>query len=156
MDTKSTPTKEEILPDTSSNEIMQKLEQTAPEWFLEAFAYLAKELNTMNTETKVVVKVKEDLEGQIKIFESKVARLENSISQQETVKLLNEKVTNLENYSCRDNLVVEGTPESPNEDIQLKILAFFKDKLGVENGDDIVLSRVHRLGKPPHIVAEKV
>ena len=54
----------------------------------------------------------------------------------------------------RDNLVVEGILESPNENIRGKVIDFFKTKLSLSNASDIVLSRVHRIGLPPHLRAQ--
>ena len=127
MDTKSTPTKEESVPDTTSNQVLQKLQQTAPEWFVEAFSYLVKELNTLKSEHIAADKVKTELETEIRVLETKVVNLEGKLKKQnETVNQLNEKITNLEMYSRRDNLIVEGIAESPNEDIKGKIFAFFQ------------------------------
>ena len=150
VDMRSTPNKEEIMSDPTSNDLVLKLQKTAPEWFVEAFSYLIKELNILKCENETVNEVKGELKTEIKSLETKVLELESTIKQQD------EKISGLEIYSRRDNLIIEGIPESPNEDIKSKILTFFVDKLGVSNGKDISISRVHRLGKPPHTTPHSV
>ena len=150
MNNQATPPKEQSVSDLASNKLVQKLQDTAPDWFVEAFSYLVKELKFLKTDTRAADKIKCELKAEIKTLETKVDELETIIKQQD------EKIMSLEMYSRRDNLIIEGIPESPNEDIKSKILSFFVDNLGVPNGGDISLSRVHRLGKPPHRVAESV
>ncbi len=63
---------------------------------------------------------------------------------------LRSKVTELEDRQRRDNLVIDGITDCDNETTRecvRKTREFFKDTLKVPNSDNIILGRVHRLGK---------
>ena len=47
--------------------------------------------------------------------------------------------------------MIEGVLESPNENIREKVTAFFESKLSLTDASSIMLSRVHRIGVPPHL-----
>lgn len=79
---------------------------------------------------------------QIDSLKQTVTALEQIIFKQ------NVKMTDLEDRSCRSNLVIHGIPETPNEtDDQLKrtvLVELFQNKLGVACSS---VARAHRLGK---------
>ncbi len=98
------------------------------------------------------------LETTLKEVERKVSETESSITnikqqvyitQEENnilkrkVQLLEEKSIKAEAYSCRDNLLFDGIPESPDENIEEKVKEVIRVKLKCEK--DIMFVRVHRL-----------
>ncbi len=60
---------------------------------------------------------------------------------------LTERIIKLESHSRRDDLIFEGVAESTPDDVHVKLLAIFKDKLKLENPENIKIVRAHRLGK---------
>ena len=129
-----------------------RVDDTAPEWFLNVFAFLIQELHTIKTD-KAVETVKDELKVEITELENKVTVLEaKTKAQDKTIKVLENEVLALQTYSRKDNLLIDGIGESPNEDVQAKLLCFFRDKLGIPNANEIQFVRCHRLGKPPHMM----
>ena len=65
---------------------------------------------------------------------------------------LKQKLTHLENYSRRDNLVIRGIKETKDEVCEAVVKTFYKDKLKLESGviDCIKIVRCHRLGEKQH------
>lgn len=59
------------------------------------------------------------------------------------IERLKEKLTSMEAYSRRDNLVFFNVPEETGENCSKKITDIIKERLGVT---DIKFTRVHRLG----------
>ena len=47
-------------------------------------------------------------------------------------------------------MLFDGFPENPNEDLRAKVGNFIRESLKVSG--DIQFSRIHRLGKPPHLL----
>ena len=64
---------------------------------------------------------------------------------------LMDDIDNLEAYARRDNLLIEGIHESPNENIRQKIIEVLEKKLKVPDASPIKFMRIHRLGTPPHL-----
>ena len=96
--------------------------------------------------------MKIEFKSQVTSLEKRIDGLEETNKQQsETIAELQEKLSNIENYSRRSNLIFEGFPESPNEDLQAKLGSFIKNALKVSG--NIEFSRIHRIGKPPHLVS---
>ena len=65
---------------------------------------------------------------------------------------LKQKLTHLENYSRRDNLVIRGIKETKDEVCEAVVKTFCKDKLKIESEviDCIKIVRCHRLGEKQH------
>jgi ribA/ribD-fused uncharacterized protein len=68
-------------------------------------------------------------------------------------KLLCERIIHLESQSRRDNLLIDGLPESAtkesNEACVALVRRVFREKLELLNTDQIRIVRCHRLGPPP-------
>jgi hypothetical protein len=62
-------------------------------------------------------------------------------------KELHEKLIKLESHSRRDNLLFEGVSESDPDDVHKKLKSIFKDKLKINNPDDIKIVREQSLGR---------
>ena len=63
---------------------------------------------------------------------------------------LQDKLTNMESQSRRNNLIVDGIPDSPDEtkeQCKTKLLDFLDNTMKVENVREFLFVRVHRLGK---------
>ena len=150
IDTKSTPIKEasDTIECESYDTVVSKIKETAPEWFMNAFTFI---INTIKKESSSTTVVQKQLENKIKVLEKRIIDLECVKSEQDSViSKLKDNVDNLEAYSRRDNLVIEGISESPNENVRGKVLEFLKTKLDIKDAADICLSRAHRIGIPPH------
>ena len=166
MDTKLSPNKDEavgdsvlsdlevrdsvVVSDLEREAVITKVRETAPMWFVEAFSYIMKELSAIKHEAKSVEKFEIETKQTIVNLEEKVKTLQLKNEEQDTtIQRLSSEVTSLETYMRRDNLLIDGLAESPNEDIKLKVLNFFKDSLRVRRSNQIVISRVHRIGTLP-------
>ena len=165
MDTKLSPNKDEVVRDPLASDlevrdpvvsdlerdaVFAKVRETAPNWFVEAFSYIMKELSAIKSEAKSVERLEIETKQTISNLEQKVQTLQTkNIEQDATIDRLSSEVTSLETYMRRDNLLIDGLAESPNEDIKLKVINFFKDSLRVRRSNDIVISRVHRIGTLP-------
>ena len=53
--------------------------------------------------------------------------------QDNTIKVLENEILALQTYLRKDNLLIDGISESPNEDVSAKLRAFCKDKMGILN-----------------------
>ena len=148
MDTKSSPIKDIDKESNQEEDIVTKIKETVPEWFSEAFSYI---IRTIKEESSTAITAQNQLQSKIESLECRISDLESHKAEQDLVisKLKNE-VDNLEAYSRRDNLVVEGIQESPDENLRDKVTDFLKTKLNQQDASNIQLSRVHRLGKPLH------
>ena len=156
MDNKCSPEKEDAVMNNYKKEALEMVEGTAPNWFVNVFAYLFQELHTIKQD-KDVETVKAELKSDIATLENKVSQLEPKTKQQETsIKSLEEEVLALQTYSRKDNLLIDGISESPNEDVCMKLCIFFKDKLGISNTGEIKFVRCHRLGRPPHMISDSM
>ena len=109
------------------------------------------DLQTENTELKNEVNI---LKQRLQISEGLICQQKSKIFQQ------NEQILDLSARSMRDNIVVQGIPESPNEswaDTKRKMQNFIKDDLKV-NPDHVLIDRAHRTGSrgqgPRQIVAK--
>ena len=94
--------------------------------------------------------LKKETKKTISSLEAKVEELQTKNKEQDvTIHRLSSEITSLESYMRRDNLLIDGLAESPHEDIRLKVLNFFKESLKVHRSNEILLSRVHRIGTLP-------
>ena len=146
MDTKSSPTKDIDGETDQKDAIVTRIKETAPEWFSEAFTFI---IRTIKEESFAAKTAQGQLECKIEVLESQISNLELKREEQDTViAKLKDEINNLESYSRRDNLVLEGIQESPNENLRDKVVDFFKKKLKQQDASNIQLSRLHRLGRP--------
>ena len=161
MNVQSTPSKitEEIGDkDTgvTSSQLLQEREnalatvkQNAPEWFTEAFDYILKDLNYTRECTLDMTSYKASCEEntkKLKQLESRVNCLEKKN------RTLEDHILRLEDYSRRNILIIKGIPEDgPAENCNTVVKNFLNSKLKVPTVDNIDISSVHRLGKPPHM-----
>ena len=93
-----------------------------------------------------------------KFIEEKIAELQESTKKRKAdINECRKQILYLEAYSRRENLKIEGIPESfetsaqqsaPAEDTRKVLLNFIEDALGIEDAKGIEFQRVHRLGKP--------
>ena len=82
----------------------------------------------------------------------RVSQLEaEKVQKDKSLENLKLYIIRLESYTRRDNLLIDGIPESPNEYIKTKVLSFFRDTLKLKNANSIQITRVHRLGTPNFI-----
>ena len=80
-----------------------------------------------------------------------VKDLERSNKQQQLViHQLTKDVKSLELYSRRENLLIDGITESPQENVEIKVKQFLKSVLKMDDVDKIQFSRIHRLGRQPY------
>ena len=150
MDTKLSPNKDERLTDIERNAVIMKVKQTAPDWYVEAFSFIMKELSTIKNEAKSVERIEKETNKTISNLEAKVEELQTKNKKQDAmIHRLSSEITSLESYMRRDNLLIDGLAESPHEDIKLKVLNFFKESLKLHRSNETLLSRVHRRGTLP-------
>ena len=73
-------------------------------------------------------------------------RIASTIEQETSMGNMSERIRAMEDYSRRNNVIVDGVPETKeenNEQLQTKIVNLFKDKLGIEPDIEVI----HRIGK---------
>ncbi len=63
-----------------------------------------------------------------------------------TTRRLQDKLLSLENYSRKENHLIHGVKENPDENIHADLIALF-EKAGVDNPQSLMLAAYHRLGK---------
>ena len=153
-DRKSSPTKDSDGVADEKDSIITRIHASAPKWFSEAFNFI---IETIREESSAAKDLQCQLESKVDNLERRIVDLElKKIEQDSVISKLRGEINNLESYSRRDNLVVEGIGESPNENLRDKVIDFFKRKLELEDASNIQLSRVHRLGRPPHLTPHAV
>ena len=151
-DTKPSPVKDTTDPDEQA-EIIANIQDSAPAWFSNAFSYILKEFSALKVKNNAINVVKAELTNEINQLQKRVVELENQNRQQcESINLLQDKVHHLESYSRRENLLFDGIPETPNEDLLSKVTQFIGQTLKVPG--TIQLSRIHRLGKPHQLTPD--
>ena len=102
MDNKCSPEKEAAVINKYKKEALEMVEGTAPNWFVNALAYLIQELHTIKKE-KDVKTVKTILISDIATLKNKVSHLEAKTKQQEkSIKSLEEEGLALHTYSRKD------------------------------------------------------
>lgn len=155
INTQLSPTREtmEDSDEIARAEAVMRIQRTAPEWFVEAFAFIVTELNELKTDKVSLTAIKTELEGQIQSVKKQVSNLQSVISDKDkTIASLQDEIVNLDSYSRRDNLLIEGLDEQLGENIVEKVQCFFTQILALPNANNIKLTRVHRIGKPPHLI----
>lgn len=140
----------------------------APVWFTSTMAQVNSRLDNLDiikTEVKDIATtlgfISDEVADARKVSTAALQRvvvLENRLSESERVNALLRKdlvdtktyATDLETYSRRSNLNIDGIVESGNEstqDSERKVLRMFKDKLNLDV-ENILIERCHRYGKP--------
>ena len=133
------------------NTLLQEINDKAPEWFGKAFLFLLNDLDEIRQSTK---SIKCDHSEQVIQLESKVTKLqEESLEQKGIISKLVDSQLKLELYHRKNNLIIEGIVESPNENISNVVDNFLLEylKLDTDVVDSMVIIDVHRLGKPNHL-----
>lgn len=133
VDSRRTPVKADEGSDTDWYEEIK--EDGAPKWFLTYILRTAKQTKAIEyelselraTTNKEVESLKEQIEKQNVEIDS-----------------LRDKVENLEVYTRKANLIIEGIAESRDENIYQKVSDFLAETLGIV--EDIPVSIAHRLG----------
>ncbi len=110
--------------------------------------------NSIEFQSKSIGDVKEevsDLKSENKRLESKLNQLYEMVESDHMDKAdMKNKLTDMEDRSRRDNLVIEGLSDTQGEtprQCEEKAKTFFKDTLKVNNADNLVIGRCHRIGK---------
>lgn len=78
------------------------------------------------------------LEDELSIYKGKLSETEKKCC------ALEDKLVALENYSRRENLIIQGIPESRDENCEAKVKKIFVEKLRIADVDNMILQRVHR------------
>ena len=60
MDTKLSPNKDEGLTDIERNAVIMKVKETAPDWYVQAFSFILKELSIIKNEAKSVERIEKE------------------------------------------------------------------------------------------------
>lgn len=108
----------------------------APAWFLK---YVLRTNDQALELKKEVLDLKTETNKEIATLKETIEKQKTSISD------LEQKVDDLDLYSRKSNLIIEGVSETPGEDIYKVVDTFFKKDLGVL--DNIGISVAHRLGR---------
>ena len=146
MDTKASPSKEEGSNDDEQKAVFAKIHKSSPEWFTEAFTFI---ISTIKMESHSASVIQKKLESKIDSLENRIVQLEQHEKEQNCViSQLKDDIDNTEAYSRRDNLLIKGMHESPNENIRQKIIEVLEKKLKVPDASQIQFVRFHRLGTP--------
>jgi ribA/ribD-fused uncharacterized protein len=109
-------------------------------------------IQTLNTNTESdtnTTRKIDNLDSDVKVLKSKYDSLSMNIEQ------LQDKLIQIECQSRRDNLIIDGIPEtpqgskeSPNECLE-KVYDILENKMKLENARQMKIVRCHRLGAPP-------
>ena len=156
IDIKTTPKKMDMT-NVDSEKVIKEIEKTAPEWFLHAFSHLNSELRAIREDLSGIQTFKHEVKDKLENHEKKIADLESKTEKQEsTLKKLQNQVAKMETYSRQQNLLLDGIEESPSEHLAEKIAMFLTKELKMKDADQMKFARIHRLGKPPHLVPHPI
>ena len=117
--------------------------------------------NTQNTDVKEVRKENEELKKSLdfahaKIEETKsiveqqinkIKELESKVCEAGEMSGISERVRTMEDFSIRNNVIIDGIPEHAQENsekLQVAVSKLFSEKLGMPN---VEIERCHRIGK---------
>ena len=155
IDTKDTPKKMDMSSD--SQKVLDEIEDSAPEWFIRAFSHLATELKGIRKDLNGLQTFKIEVNQSLTSHDTKIAHLELKTQKQEdTIKSLQKQISKMETYSRQQNLLLDGISESPSEVLSEKVGEILTKELKVNGGNEIKFAKIHRLGKPPHLVSHPV
>ena len=123
MDNRASPVKDSCFCDDDQKERVARIKKSAPGWFTEAFTFI---IDTIKTESLSANTTQRELESKIDSLEKRIVQLEEEKKKEQSsvISKLQADVDNLEAYSRRENLLIDGIQESPNEDIQQKTVDF--------------------------------
>ncbi len=108
---------------------------------------LKQSLTYTQEEVKDLSKTLESLESRAQETEMRVGLCEAMKTQN---RLLLDKITSLEDYSRRENLIFEGVPQRPGENCENLVYEILTDKLGLADARErIKFVRTHRLKAGP-------
>ena len=134
----------------------------APPWFANVFDFLLKDVNAIKASCSdyQATKIRSIANAtEITKLANKVTQLEGkqSITDAKLSKLMEDNAK-LESYNRRDNLLIDGIKENPNENVSHVLVSFLKANLNIneEHADSLKFANVHRLGKPPHMTTSPV
>lgn len=137
-----------------SNEVLEAISSDAPNWFCTAFEFISGELRSLagkNTGSVAELKKQQDENvGEISKLNSRVDSLE--LKNEELITEIagqNEQILKLDTYGRKENLLFDGIPDGPNQDVAKTLLNVITNNLQIQNMK-IKFSKVHRLGKPFH------
>ena len=118
----------------------------APQWFKEAFTFLASDL----AEIRQNIHELNAYGNQCKENSVEIKSLQECVSHLEmSNKNLEQQIISLQLEQRRHNLIVHGIPETgPNENTQVVVCTFFAERLDIKQIKDFTIS-AYRLGKPP-------
>ena len=98
-------------------------------------------LNVMETDIHELKEENERLRKRVKFTEGRLTRAEKELDEAK------EKIIDLSSRSMRDNIVFKNVAESRGEDVEEKIIKILKEKLKIDNAEEIIIQRAHRVGK---------
>ena len=117
-------------------------------------------LNELCKSTEHVSNTTDKIEKHITVIDNRLSNMDKVIeeAQQNYCELLNkynelnERMTDMESRSKRDNLLFTGVPETPKEssdDCMRKIREILKNSLSIENAESLQIVSCYRKGVPP-------
>jgi septal ring factor EnvC (AmiA/AmiB activator) len=113
-----------------------------------SFQDMKKSIEYTQEEVKDLAKTAETLESRVQDAETQIELLEGLKMQN---KQLLDKITSLEDYSRRDNMIFDGVDHTPNENCTDLIYDILINKLKIPNArESIRLVRSHRLKAGRH------
>ena len=93
---------------------ISKIMESAPDWFSAAFGFLVKEMAALHTNNLSLVEVKVEMNREINNLKQDISSLSHLNREQAmTIEKLTAQVDQLEEYSRRSNLVIDGFSEAP-------------------------------------------
>ena len=142
---------------SDSEKVLKELENSAPEWFLRAFSHLTSELKGIRAELSGIPTFKNEVNESLNGHNTRITDLELKTQNQEaTIKKLQKQIAKMETYSRQQNLLLDGIVESPSEVLAEKVGEILTKDLKVKGVDEMKFARIHRIGKPPHLVSHPV
>ena len=106
-------------------------------------------LELITAEAKQALSIAKTLQNTVQNLQKKLAE------QHEANRLLKERVSDLECYSRKQNLIFDGLEETENENCEKKVLPLIKKDLGI-NVNENALIACHRLGQKTEGVVRPV
>ena len=124
--------------DCNWEEIMVKIRESS------LWTELETNLNGMQEELNEVRSENNRLTRRLVQTEGRLTRTEKRLEE------ANEKILDLTSRSMRDNLIIKNVDESTGEDLEVKVMDLFREKLKIRDGDleYVQIERIHRVGKP--------
>ena len=109
------------------------------------------EIQSISSNLSMAVDNNESLKNQIRFLEKRLDLTEGLLQQaQIKLKSQNEKIIELQSRTMRDNLIIRGIADDPNEswaETEDKVIDFMRKELKIEDAHNSMVDRAHRLGK---------